>query len=326
VSRLIGYISVRKGNPQPTIIVSVMSLDKNPGIDHLRRTLCERVKEMPRFRSRFVFEKKPIHWEEVEVDVGYHFEVYGFGRKVGQDELETLVSSMRTRAWDLRRPLWRVVHVPEMEDGTSKVIIAISHCLGDGISLVNALLFKVIDEAKELSEQNDAAAVARRSKKPDLPLGTKVRAYMWGIYAGHTGAFWSQDKPNPLKLVGSPSPEKSVASSKKIELARIKEVAKKVGHDVTVNDVIMAAFTKTIAMYFRDIAKEDVSKIKKRNMRVQFVVDTRRRKSKATEFQDPNNNFALTSFKMPVVDFEETEKLVLEVKRRIDIIKCSPQP
>jgi len=328
MTRLLGYMSVRRGNPQPTLIVSVMTLSKNPGIDKLRRTLSARILEIPRFRSRMTFEKKPVHWEEVEVDLGYHFEVFGFGKKVTHEELSEMIATSKNRPMDLKRPLWRIVHVPEMDDGTSKIVIAVNHCVGDGIALVNALLFKFVDEAAELAEQADAlASIPKRSKKPDLPLRRQIGSYVWGIYAGHTGAFWPQDRQNPLKLVGGPGAEKAVARcSKKIELTKVKEVAQTVGKGVTVNDVIMATFTKTIALYFRDVAKEPVEKIKKMNTRVQFPVDVRRKRGTAAEFEDTSNNFGLTLFKLPMVDFEGTESLVLEIKQRIDIIKFSPQP
>ena len=271
-----------------------------------------------------MFEKKPLKWEETTVDVGYHFEVHGFGRKVTQSELDEVVSQTKQRGMDLRKPLWRIIHVPEMEDGTSKIVIAIDHTIGDGVALVNALLFKLIDESAELSEKFDA--VSRRSKRPDLPFLTRLRTYLWGTYAGHTAAFWSQDRKNPLKLQGHPSKKKLVAASKKIELARFKEVAKTVGQGVTINDVIMATFTKTIAMYFRDVAKEDSEVIKSRYIRAQFPVDTRKKKAKATEFADPNNDFGLSFLALPICDFEGKTDLILSIKQRMDKVKCSPQP
>lgn len=325
VTRLLGYTMLRKGNPQPLVIVTVMTLRSNPGIDKLRRTLFERIVELPRFRSVVVTNKGRLHFEEAKnLDVGYHFEVFGFGRKVSKTELEDLVASSKARPLSIEHPLWRVIHIPEMEDGTCKVIYVINHLVGDGVSLVNALLFKLIDEAEELSQKADAAAVSRRSSKPKLPLGDRIRLGVWGVYEGQTGPFWPQDRKNPLKLIGHPSAEKAVASSPKLELERVKEVCRAIGQGVTINDVLLATFTKTMAYYFRDVANEDPEAIKGRKVRINFPVNVRRSQPKASEFSDTGNQFGLALFTLPLMDFEGTDTLVLEIKRRVDRIKCSP--
>ena len=323
-TRLIGYSALRKSNPQPALIISLITLEKDPGTDVLRSVVIERLMQMPRFRSRLVIEKMPLEWEETEVDPKYHVEVLGAGRKVSNDEIREFVASTKDRPLDWNRPLWKVTHVPEMEDGTSKVVIVINHAIGDGIALVSALLFKIVDEAKELAQMQDN--VKKRSGAPKLPLMTKIGSYLYGTYQGHFGNFGAQDKKNPLKLIGPPGPTKTLANSPKIELAKVKQIAKAVGEGVTVNDVLMAIMTKAMAYYFRDIAKEDPRIIKSRRVRAQFPVDARKKRPAAKDFEDTSNNFAFAFFAMPMGDFEKSRELILKVKYRIDKIKYSPQP
>jgi len=326
LTRLGAYVSVYKPNPQPMLITSVLTLEKNPGITELRRTLYERFTQMPRFRSKLVFKGK-VHFEECEVDVGYHFEVYGFGRQVSESEVFDVVSQTKERSLDHTKPLWRVIHVPEMEDGTSKLIVVISHVIGDGIGLVNALLFKLIDEAEELSEKHDKAMVNRRSSKPKLPAATAAKVAIYGVLEGYTGPFWVRDRKNPLKLVGKCGPIKhTAAANRKIELSRIKAICQKIGNGVSVNDVLMAAFSKSLGLYFRDVIHEDPDKIKKRKMRASIPVNLRKSGETFDKCGDPDNKFALPFFPVPLSKFDLNTELVLESKRLVDCIKCSPGP
>ena len=324
MTRLLGYMGVRPGNPQPTLIVAVLNLEKDPGIARLRNVLKERILSMPRFRSRLVFGKGKPHWEEVELDLGYHFEVYGFSRKVSEEEVSKVITDMKIRGLDLRHPLWRCVHIPEMEDGTSRLIFCIHHCIGDGVGLVNVLLFRIVDEREELETKSDAT-VKKRASKPNVSKSTQARVAVKGFFEGHTGVFWKQDRRNPLKLVGVPSQEKLIArSSKYISLDQVKLIAKTVGEGTTINDVLMATFSKTLGYYMRDICHEESNTIKSRKLRAQFPVNMRKKGEKFNQHGDPNNQFVLGMIHLPMKEFESNKELILAIKRNIDEYKVSP--
>jgi hypothetical protein len=325
-TRVLAYVSVYEPSPEPPLIAAIVTLEKNPGVAELRDELLQRLMTMPRFRSRLDFSGKKVRFEECEIDQKYHFEVFGEGRKVTEDEVFEIVSKVKQNSLDHTKPLWKMIHVPEMEDGTSKVILIISHVVGDGVGLVHALLFRLIDESKELADQHDKSiAVSKRNNKPKISRATRLKMAVLGTFEGNTSSLWAQDRKNPLKLVGLPSKTKYAASaSTKIDLNKLKEVCRAIGNGVTINDVLMAAYTKSLGMYFRDVQHESVKKIRRRKMRSQLPVNLRKNGVLFNETGDPGNKFAMAIFHVPLSKFEQTKGLVLEVKRRIDELKVSP--
>lgn len=314
-TRTVAYL---REHGQPNVICAIMSLATNPGISELRRTLSERVLSVPRFRSRIVTTGKKAHWEEVKFDVGYHFEVFGFGRKVSEAELTDLESRTTERPLHSDKPLWRVIHVPEMEDGTSRVLFICDHTISDGAGLVTVLLTKLVDP-KEAAQTE----VKKRPSMsgPKIPLSRRASVGAFGVIQGQTQIFWKADKPNPLKLVGAPTSIKKVAACpEKIDLARIKAVATL--QNATINDVLMAVFAKTLSLYLTEVARDDEAMTRK--IRATFPINMRRGGLAFNAQGDPENVFTLGLYRVPLAKASDSAALIAETKRQMDEAKISP--
>lgn len=320
ITRLIGHFHLIRD--KPVLIAAIVLLEGNPGIDILRRTVLERVTQVPRFRSKLVLNrKKGGYFEEVEIDVGYHFEVFGFGRKVSRQELNEFVNQTQYWPLDFSKPLWKIVHVPELlETGGSAVVFVVHHAIGDGVSLVDVLL-GLVDDSDQLKKD---VRVSKRQKAPKLSFYQRTNAFMKGINEGFTITLWRPDAVNPLKFKGTCGKDKAVAaSSGKIELPQVKQVCRAFDQEhVSVNDVILATLTKSLAMYFKDHCAMDPAKKK---IRAQFPVNMRKPSDPIrNKHGDPYNNFAYGLFPLPIDAHEDSRALVLRIKREVDLIKHSP--
>jgi len=322
ITRLIGHFHYELD--KPALITAILLLEKNPGIDVLRKTILERVMRIPRFRSKLVLNRKSGgYFEEVTVDVGYHFEVFGFGKKVSREELNHFVESIQEWPMDVEKPLWKMVHIPELEEGGSAVIFVIHHAIGDGISLVDVLL-DLVDESDKLNP--DTVSISKRAKAPKLSFYKRTNAFMKGINQGMTMPLWKQDRPNPLKFKGKCGKGKLIASSgNKIELKRVKQVAKQFANEhISVNDVLLATLTKAVATYFKDHCETDPAKLE-RKVRTQFLVNTRNRNEPVrNEHGDPYNAFSYGIMPLPLDAHKDFKTMMLRIKAEIDMIKHSP--
>jgi len=323
LSRFLGHMTHTTPVSKAVWVIAVIELEKNPGITVARRYLKERFMKMARFRSKLVTHRWGGHWEEVAVEDGYHFEVACYGRPASRADVDSVVSQQNAWAFDPNKPLWKVVHIPETEQGKSVIIAVINHAIGDGVALVNVF----IGLCEDMGENKDKAAHAgRRKKGPDVGIATRTSMYLWGIYEGITAPFWRHDQSNKLKLKGDASPKKLVASSPDvISLAKIKEIASVVGHNVSVNDVIMAAYVRTLRAFFVEIGDERIVSGKQR-VRSQFPINVRSKGEGPTDRDgEPNNRFGFGLITLPMV-YENSTDLILKLQARIDKVKINPAP
>jgi len=323
MSRLMGHLAYSEPEARPVWCIGVITLEKNPGIAETRRYLKERLLKMPRFRSKLVVHRWGGHFEEVPVDDGYHFEVACYGKRATQDDLNEVVASINTWPFHADKPLWKVIHVPEFIDGTSVIIVCVNHAIGDGVALVNVFV-KLCDIEEDLKQR--ASHTGKRKTGPPVSVATKAKMAVYGTYEAMFATMFRNDYKNALKLQGSPSPKKVVAASPDvIALQRIKDIAAKVGDGVTVNDVLMANYVRTLRAFFVEVGDERVVS-GKRAVRSQFPVNVRKRNEGPCNHEgDPNNRFGFGMITLPL-DFKDSTELIRRIKHKIDEVKVSPAP
>jgi len=254
--------------------------------------------------------------------VGYHFEVFGFGKKITKAELYQYVEACQKWPMDLNKPLWKLVHIPELDDGTSAIVFVVHHAIGDGVSLVDVLL-SLVDSPETLRKDS---TVSKRAKPPKIGMGLRARAFIRGVTDGLTITMKGPDRLNPMKFKGVCGIDKTIASSNDaIELSQVKEICRKMADQfVSVNDVLMAVFTKTIAMYMKEQCQIDPSKLK---LRAQFPMNMRKPgKPVRNAHGDPHNFFAYGLFNLPMRSHGDAKNLIMAIKREVDMIKHSPAP
>lgn len=169
VTRLFGHYMARTSNPQATLIISVLKLDKDPSAtpNEMRDVLWERIIKMGKFRSQLVVHRLGGYWKELSMqrmlelrDTGYLWsEVFPEGQATPED-IDSLVSQVWQ--YDAALPLWRVQYCRKAKDGSAYLIFTINHAIGDGMALV-ATLFGLSDQPPDLTKTpNQLAKEARQ--------------------------------------------------------------------------------------------------------------------------------------------------------------------
>lgn len=316
------YARANPGKPKPFVIAAVMTLERNPGVDELKQIMTPRFCKMPRFRSRVDTTHK-AKFVEREFDAEYHFQVFGLGEKVSKDQLHAFVTHALVDPLLDSHPLWKLIHIPEMEDGSSKVVFLCDHTISDGVGLVAMLMLNIVDK-----NEDAPPPVAPPAKKAPVKhsLATRARVGAYGFFQGQTQVFWRPDRPNPLKVKGPPSmgAKRLASCTTKIDLAKVKQLAKAAGSSVTVNDVLMSVFTKTIFNY---VQAQDGDKVdsKKRKIRAMFPINLRKPGQMLDENGDPTNVMAFGIFWVPMrTAGDSAKKLIGSVKQQMDEAKISP--
>lgn len=162
-----------------------MKLETNPGVDRIKELMKERLLPIPKFRSRVVFKKpggKVSHFEEVaNFDDAYHFEEIAEEIR-DDDELDSrVVNSVKEWKCDMQKPLWKAMIVPRMTvDGSCNIVMVLNHAIGDGISLTDVLLNKVIDRSDEVKVKSSSASPpASGGGAKILSLWDKIKTVVW---------------------------------------------------------------------------------------------------------------------------------------------------
>jgi len=99
-------------------------------------------------------------WVDAEPDLAYHFQRLRLPTPGTQQQLEALVSQLHARRLDRRRPLWQLVLIEGLEDGSCAVYTKLHHAAIDGaagVALAQALLDDSPEPAARLLPQPPAA-------------------------------------------------------------------------------------------------------------------------------------------------------------------------
>jgi hypothetical protein len=83
-----------------------------------------------------------------EIEMNYHFRTpfeNTDGTLTTQDQVNLTLAHMYDKKMDRNKPLWYMIYIDNVEDGSSVLMAAIDHGIGDGASLVETLL-RLADE------------------------------------------------------------------------------------------------------------------------------------------------------------------------------------
>lgn len=304
-------------------------------------------------------------WEEDPgFDLARHVHRRGLPAPADESALKALVGDLASIPLDRDGPLWEMYFI-DGPASASAVIVRMHHCIADGIALVEVMLSLTDSAAqiKPRSELGPSAglsgppstrarsAVRAFTVSPLRALGDSLSAAR-GSAAGTLGATrrltgalareGSRTLTDPrhglelasglvedaravgkLLLTGPDARSvlkrdfgavRTVAWSRPLSLERVKAIARAQG--ATVNDVLLAAVSGALRGYLRAHGEEP------HEIRTLVPVNLRPRGRLAAE--ELGNRFGLVYLTLPVDRPGRRERL-LELKRRMDAIKRSPE-
>lgn len=327
------------------VINAVLTLDGPIDVEDARALVHDRiVGRFPRFRQVVVDGGAlgGLRWQDDALfDLDLHVHRIALPTPGDQDALQDLVADLMTHELDPARPLWEMYLVEGYGDG-SALIARMHHCIADGIALARVML-TLTDSADDsgafrpgaegqhrgpLSAVTDplrAAAgllgrvagtlaheTARTALHPEhlLELGREARDDISALATILTAA---DEKPSALK--GELGIAQRVAWTPALSLPDVKETAHATG--TTVNDVLLAALSGSLARFLQDHGDE----LDELHIMVPFNL-------RALDEPLPaelGNRFGLIILGLPTGPLAPGERLA-EVAERMDAIKRSRQP
>ena len=110
VTKILGDLNA-ESTAKSTYVVGFLTLKEKVDPDKLIETLKERLFEIPRFRSKYVYGRRAYFesLSEEEMDYDYHFRIALDGQKPTFDEVAEYISSnIKQNYLDKDKPLWYV--------------------------------------------------------------------------------------------------------------------------------------------------------------------------------------------------------------------------
>ena len=120
----------------------IVSFDGQP-VRSLREVIEQRMLRYDRFRQRVVESGRPLQGLRWEADPDFDLERHLVREELpapgDEAALQRRVSDLASEPLDPDHPLWRF-HLIQEFGGGSALITRVHHCIGDGISMVHAML------------------------------------------------------------------------------------------------------------------------------------------------------------------------------------------
>ncbi|KAF8014150.1 hypothetical protein BT93_H0096 [Corymbia citriodora subsp. variegata] len=219
----------------------------------------------PRFSSIMVMGKKGARkWKKVKVNVENHVHVPSFSSPKGSSSpsendsfLKSYISQIAMQPFPQGQPLWEVhiIKCPTSEaQGT--LIFKLHHALGDGYSLVGALLsclpraddpslpitFPSVNNFSSANKDDRNIGLRKVVSRCFLPLVNTVRDFGWSVLKSTC----VEDDLSSIRH-GSEHFQPFLVSTVTFSLDRIKEIKSRLR--VTVNDVVMGVVFLATRLY-----------------------------------------------------------------------------
>ena len=327
----------------PMTIVGIIGFEEPMRLDDLKRLIEERLLIFERFRQRVVYRAGTATWEtDPHFDLDAHVHRAGLAVPDKKASLEELASDLMSTPLDFSKPPWQF-HLIERFDGGSALIGRLHHCIGDGIALIHVLL-ALTDERFDAARATPsygrepsgslAERLLRRTAKAADEVGRAAtsavaggldalqhpgQAFEWarqGLSVGAAAskiALMASDSETRFKAPASVI--KRVAWSAPLPLGEVKAVAHGVGGKL--NDVLMAAVAGALRRYLDGHGEPTAG------VEIGAAIPVNLRDEERAF--DLGNVFGLAFLSLPVGIADARARLV-EVKRRMDRIKSSPEP
>ncbi|MCB9140112.1 MAG: wax ester/triacylglycerol synthase family O-acyltransferase [Caldilineaceae bacterium] len=307
----------------------------------------QRLVERPRGSGRYYWVTDPYF------DIRAHVHRLALPAPGDKQMLQSLVSDLMNSDFDKNKPLWTVYLIEGYGEGCA-VFARFHHCIADGIALIRVML-SLTDEAAEGKEQTVKPRYAssddpRRSAlfKPFRPLLNLSRTTI--NQTGRLGAMTLRQILSTLddpagfiemaksvgilsaagaatltRLIILPPDRTSIYQGKlgtvkqtvwsePIPLPEVKRIGKSLGG--TVNDVLIAALTGALRVHMAEKGDDP----DRGDLRAMVPVNLR----PLDQAIELGNRFGLVYLTLPVSLADPMQRLY-EVKRRMDILKSSPE-
>jgi diacylglycerol O-acyltransferase len=330
------------------MVTGVLLFDELLDFERLKATVERRLLAYERFRQRVRESRSPIglpHWEtDPYFDIAAHVHRIALPAPGDRVALQALVSDLLAVPLDFSMPPWQI-HLVENYGAGCALIMRLHHCIADGLALVQVLL-SLADRAPDAPWPEPLEETPRPWNPIEAILGPMVGAYdaaSSAIHGAetvlHEGWETLTDPARRLeaamvaasgarslgKLALSPPdrhtafqgpcgiPKRGVWSDP-IALSDIKAIGKTL--DATVNDVMLAAVAGALGSYLR-ARGESTDGL---DIRVYVPVNAR----KPGEEVLLGNRIGAVFLSLPL-GIEDPHERVVELKRRMDAIKASPE-
>lgn len=335
------------------VINSVLLFDEQIELGRLRRIVQRRlVDRYPRFHrrvaeSRMALLRAPSWEEDPEFELDNHIHHRGLPAPGDDRALRELVGDLMATPLDHSKPLWALYLVDGYGTGCA-VIVRMHHCIADGIALARVML-SLTDTTRnagiagpeaDLAAQADgfgdhgpsplrtlsaplrgAVSLTGRTARAIATQGMDVVAHP--SHASRLAGEVARDAATVVKLTFTPADEASaikgqphvsrrVAWTDSLELRLVKRIAH--DHEVTVNDVLLAAVSGALRHYIQRRGGA-ISEI-------QAIVPFNLRPLDEPVPRELGNRFGLVFLPLPV-GVSGSYRRLLEVHRRMDRIKHS---
>ncbi|MDZ7814259.1 MAG: wax ester/triacylglycerol synthase family O-acyltransferase [Ideonella sp.] len=126
------------------MIVGVWLIEPSLSVAEARQRVAERLLQYDRFRQKVVEDAVGAQWvEDTHFDIDAHVVPETLHPADGQTPLEALkdrVADLSATPLDMRRPLWQIHLVENLEEGRSALVVRVHHCIADGIALISVML------------------------------------------------------------------------------------------------------------------------------------------------------------------------------------------
>jgi len=268
------------------MIVGVWLIEPTLSVAEARLRVAERLLQYDRFRQKVVEDAVGAQWvEDTHFDIDAHVVPETLQPEAGQTPLDALkdrVADLSATPLDMRRPLWQIHLVENLEDGRSALVVRVHHCIADGIALISVML-SITDGGKappkRKRRQTEGAEhdwLGEALIKPMADLTIKAigltgggvaksmemmahpgQPMVEGLEAARVGmqvindaaslALMPDDSPTSLK--GKATPGKRVAWGEPLPLDEVKAVGQALG--ASINDVLLTCVAGAIGEYLR---------------------------------------------------------------------------
>ncbi|MGY3966864.1 wax ester/triacylglycerol synthase family O-acyltransferase [Aeromonas enteropelogenes] len=324
-------------------IIGVLMFDGQLDEARLRQGLRHTISLQPRFHQRAVLEGGSYYWRhDPDFDLDQHLKRVILPGETGKLELEKLVADLASTPLNPQRPLWDM-HLTDTSLGGQALVVRIHHAMGDGFSLVKAMLTMMDNTPKPaaipLSEprmdEDDEEEEESHQGSRLVRAGLKLTGTLWSKYvevlthptravdylktgrdvAGELCNIATLADDSPSRLKGKTGSTKRVAWSQQIPLPDIKAVGKVLG--CSVNDLLIAATAGAFRHYLQAHG-EDTDKIE---IRALVPVNMRAPDDDGAL----GNRFGLVALELPL-DIEHPLQRLFTVRDRMQALRSSLQP
>ncbi len=270
----VGSLSVIEGTP-------LRDPDGRIRFDDLKAHVERRLHRVPRMRQRVMEvpynQARPVWVDDDHFDIDHHVRLTALPRPGDDDQLATLMGRLQSLPLDRSRPLWEMWFVDGLADGHVGLVIKVHHALGDGMANVDLamalidlesdpppdepapawrpapapspnelLLDAVREQVGRPTRLAQAAVDTLRNPRPTIDAAANVGRTVASFLAKPPPAPWNVPVGSHRRWVSASVPMKGVRTVRK-------------RHEVTINDVVLAACSGALRTFLLDHGDDDIS-------------------------------------------------------------------